>query len=158
MFSALNPGSRIHIIDKSNGLKYKIGEIVGTTRPRVDYVQPPLISLKVKIDNNTVDYPDVVSTASVATYNGGSVVIAETEDIIQNEIRSIISCNEQTISNIDSLRQQIKDGKEILKRLNPQFAKDEERDDRINALDDKVTGMQSTLDKILTQISNITTK
>lgn len=158
MFSALNPGSRIHIIDKSNGLKYKIGEIVGTTRPRIDYVQSPLISLKVKIDNNTVDYPDVVSTASVATYNGGSVVIAETEDIIQNEIRSIISCNEQTISNIDSLRQQIKDGKEILKRINPQFAKDEERDDRINALDDKVTGMQSTLDKILTQISNITTK
>lgn len=33
MFSALNQGSLVYILDKTDGVKFKIGEIVGTTVP-----------------------------------------------------------------------------------------------------------------------------
>ena len=31
MFSALNQGSRVYILNKANGIDFKIGEVVGTT-------------------------------------------------------------------------------------------------------------------------------
>ena len=33
MFSGLNQGSRVYILNKTNGIEFKIGEIVGTTTP-----------------------------------------------------------------------------------------------------------------------------
>ena len=49
---------------------------------------------------------------------------------------------------------EIADCENIMRELNPQFAKDKERDDRINGLDSKVTSMEGKLDKILNALTN----
>jgi hypothetical protein len=36
----------------------------------------------------------------------------------------------------------------ILKQINPQFAKDKERDDRLQSLENRFDGVESKLDKI----------
>ena len=36
MFSALNQGSRVYILNKANEIDFKIGEVVGTTTPVED--------------------------------------------------------------------------------------------------------------------------
>lgn len=41
----------------------------------------------------------------------------------------------------------------ILKDLNPQFAKDKERDDRLNNLENKFEGVEQKLDKILNLVT-----
>ena len=61
MFSALNQGSIIYILDKTERPKFKVGEIISISQPKVDYnstgqfgqYQATTVDIKVNIDGNT---------------------------------------------------------------------------------------------------------
>lgn len=159
MFSALSQGSLIHILDKTDGLKYKTGEIVGITQPSYGgafgtSAFSPTITLKVKIDGNVKDYPEIPASHSTMSYNNGNVIISENAQGIQNEVESFYKHCKQILSNREYYEKSVVDCEVIMKEINPQFAQDKERDDRINALDGKVTSIESKLDKILNAVAN----
>ena len=58
MFSALNQGSHVYILDKTNEIDFKVGEVVGTTTPMfaTDGSNMMVINLKVKV-NDTIMFP-----------------------------------------------------------------------------------------------------
>lgn len=163
MFSALNQGSLIHILERTDGLKYKVGEVIGVTQPNYagsifstpSYTNPnALITIKVKVDGEVREYPEVVPTQTTMSYNNGNAFISETVQGIQTEVENIHKRNKQILSNINHYEKEVNDCENIMKEISPQFAKDKERDDRINNLDSKVTNIEGKLDKILIAISN----
>lgn len=151
MFSALNQGSSIYLLDKTSNPKYKVGEIIGISSPKVNYNfgQPQnTVDLKVKVDDTTQDFNSIPSINSIVTYNNGKLIISETKQGIQNEVESLLSNSKHIVDNIDIYKQNIIDCENILKQLNPQFAKDKERDDRLSNLEDRFGSVESKLDKI----------
>lgn len=161
MFSAISQGSLVHIVDKTDGLKYKTGEVVGVQNNGYNpsnfgtpnFVPGGTLTLKVKIDGNVVDYPEVPVNGSVVSYNNGSTCICESKERAISQIEGILQETKQILANHTKHEQLVKDCEDVLKDLNPIFAKDKERDDRINGLDSKVTSMESKLDKILNVLS-----
>ena len=164
MFSGLTQGSLIYILDKAKGLKYNVGEVVGITQPKFGTTNfnpthpntQTFVDIKLKIDNVVNDFNSIPSTNSLVTYNNGSLVLSETKQGLQNEVESIIQTRKQALDNVEQYKQDIVDGENILKELNPQFAKDKARDDQISTLNDKVTNMEDTLNKIVTMLSSST--
>ena len=162
MFSALSQGSPIYIIDKTDGLKYKTGEVVsviqgnafGGTFGTTAFAPNGTITLKVKVDNNVIDYPEVPINGSVMTYNNGATIICETKQGLISELENILQQTKQILAERPKCEQIVSDCESLLKEINPVFAKDKERDDRINSLDTKVTSMEGKLDKILNVLSN----
>lgn len=162
MFSALSQGSPIYIIDKTDGLKYKTGEVVsviqgnafGGTFGTTSFVPNGTITLKVKVDNNVIDYPEVPINGSVMTYNNGATIICETKQRLISELENTLQQTKQILAERPKYEQIVSDCESLLKEINPVFAKDKERDDRINSLDTKVTSMEGKLDKILNVLSN----
>lgn len=162
MFSALSQGSLIHILDKTDGIKYKTGEVIGVTQPNSygsgygasSFLNPGNITIKAKVDGEVKEYPEVPATQNIISYNGGTVIISETQAALQSEIENTRQIAKQHISNVPIYEKTIKDCEDVLKIISPQFAKDKERDDRIDGLDTKVTSMESKLDKILNVLSN----
>ena len=59
----------------------------------------------------------------------------------------------QILAERSKYEQIVNDCESLLKEINPIFAKDKERDDRINSLDTKVSSMEGKLDKILNVLS-----
>ena len=162
MFSALSQGSPIYIIDKTDGLKYKTGEVVsviqgntfGGTFGTTSFAPNGIVTLKVKVDNNVIDYPEVPINGSVMTYNNGATIICETKQGLISELENILQQTKQILAERPKYEQIASDCESLLKEINPVFAKDKERDDRINSLDTKVTSMEGKLDKILNVLSN----
>lgn len=158
MLSALNQGSIIYILDKSNRPKLKYGEIVSISSPQqnFNYGQPnynqTTIDLKVNIDGSTYEYNQIPSSLSLVSYNNGKLIISETKQGLQHEIESLLQNSKQIVENIDTYRQNIIDCENILKDLNPQFAKDKERDERLNSLEERFGGVETKIDKLLTLI------
>lgn len=155
MISALNQGSLIYILDKTDGYKLKVGEIIGISSPNqlYNYGQPTYqatIDLKVKIDGTTYEYNSIPSNLSIVTYNNGKITLSETKQGLQQEIEALLQNSKQIIENIDTYKQNIIDCENILKELNPQFAKDKERDDRLNSLEERFGGVENKIDKLLT--------
>lgn len=149
MFSALTQGSLVYILDKTSEPKYKVGEIIGVSSPKLNYgFNQTQVDLKVKIDDVIQDFNSIPSINSIVTYNNGKIVISETKQGIQNEVEGILQNSRQIIENIDFYKKNIDECESILKQLNPQFAKDMERDDRLSNLESKFGSFESKLDEI----------
>ena len=147
MFSALSQGSSIYLLDKTSSPKFLIGEIVGVTQPKFNFNQAT-VDLKVKVEDSVQEFNNLPSINSVVTYNNGKLLISETKQGIQNEVETILTNSKNVIDNINQYKENIRDCEEILKQLNPQFAKDKERDDRLLNLENRFDGVESKLDKI----------
>lgn len=147
MFSALSQGSNIYLLDKTSSPKFLVGEIVGVTQPKFNY-NSATVDLKVKIEDSIQEFNNLPSINSVVTYNNGKLLISETKQEIQNEVENILTSSKNILNNIDTYKQNVEDCENILKQINPQFAKDKERDDRLQNLENRFDGVESKLDKI----------
>lgn len=155
MFSALSQGSPVYILDKTSSPEYKIGEVLGVSYPKMNpYNIGPqnTVDLKVKIEGQTQEFNSIPSINSVVSYNNGKIIISESKQGIQNEVESILQNSRQIVDNIDSYKKNITDCEAILKKLNPQFAIDKERDERLSNLETRFDGVESKLDKIFNLI------
>lgn len=155
MFSALSQGSPIYILDKTSSPEYKVGEVVGVSYPKVNPygINPQnTVDLKIKIEGSIQEFNSIPSINSFVTYNNGKFIISETKQGIQNEVEGILQNSKQILDNIDTYKQNIIDCEDILKQLNPQFAIDKERDERLSNLENRFDGVESKLDKIFNLI------
>ena len=151
MFSALSQGSPVYILDKTSTPTYKVGEVIGVSFPKIN-PYGNTIDLKIKIEGQTQEFNSIPSVNNIVSYNNGKVVISETKQGIQNEVEGILQNSKQIIENIEVYKQNIVDCENILKQLNPQFALDKERDERLTNLESRFDGVESKLDKIFNLI------
>ena len=156
MFSALNQGSLVYILDKTDKLKYSIGEVVGTTIPQfsTDGTNQMVMNIKVKVGDVITDFNNIPSNSSIVTYKGGKTIIAETKQQIQAEVESILHKANYTLEHIEDIKAEAEQAESILKSIDTNYAKDKARDEEIASLKDKVSGVESKLDKILDIVSN----
>lgn len=156
MFSALNQGSLVYILDKTDKLKYNIGEVVGTTIPQfsTDGTNQMVMNIKVKVCDVITDFNNIPSNSSIVTYKGGKTIIAETKQQIQAEVESILHKANYTLEHIEDIKDEAEQAESILKSIDTNYAKDKARDEEIASLKDKVSGVESKLDKILDIVSN----
>ena len=151
MFSALSQGSPIYLLDKTSTPEFKLGEVIGVSYPKVNPYNVGVqntVDLKVKIDGEVQEFNSIPSINSVVSYNGGKIIISESKQGIQTEVENILQNSKQVLNNIDTYKQNIENCEEILKQLNPQFAIDKERDERLTSLENRFDGFESKLDKI----------
>lgn len=159
MFSALNQGSLIYILDKTDGIKLKIGTITSISAPRTNYnptlnqINQQVVDIKCQVDGINQEYNSIPSTYSLVSYNNGKLIISETKQSLTYEVETSLQAAQQVIDNIDTYKQNVVDCENILKELNPQFAKDQERDTRLNSLEEKFENVENKLDKVLTLIT-----
>lgn len=152
MFSSLTQGSIVYILDKQDRPKLKCGEVVGVSALKFQ-ANGSTVDLKINSEGVIQDYGNIPSNSSIVSYNNGKVTISETKQGLQNEVESTLQNSKNIVNNIEMYKQNIIDYEEILKQLNPQFAKDKERDTRLNNLELKFEGVEDKIDKILNIIS-----
>lgn len=157
MFSALKQGSSVFIIDRTKGIDYKVGQVINYTEPKSEYNYNQSFSVNnqtymditVKTDNGTYEFKKIPTNISKVNYDNGNVILSETKENLIIDVENIKTNSEQILNNIDIYKDNVDKCKEILKQLNPRFAKDEERDSRIGNLEDKVGSIDIKLDKLM---------
>lgn len=149
MFSALNQGSLIYILDKTEKPKLKIGIIVAISQPKVSYniQNQQVIDIKCQVDGATYDYNGIPSSSSIVSYNNGKITLSETKQGLQTEVESLLQNSKQIVDNIQQYKQNIIECEGILKELSPQFAKDKARDERLDNLESKIDQLINLINK-----------
>ncbi|MCQ2971694.1 MAG: hypothetical protein MJ209_00110 [archaeon] len=162
MLSAIHQGSLVYIIDKTKGIKFKIGEVVNKTEPKLDFQSSMNLNpigyfdLNVKTDSDNYEFKRVSGDAVTVNYNQGNVIISETKEALVPIIETILHNSKQATDEdyIKLNKQNIEDCDIILKQLNPIYAKEQERDGEIQDLKAKVAGIDDKLDKLFNLINN----
>ena len=158
MFSALRQGALLYILEKGEKPSFKIGTIESVTQPRPKYngynptvpfgaAVETIVDITVKVDNDKKDYIGVPSNASVHGY--GNIVISESREAMVSEVNSMLQTSKQIIESVDYHKKVIESCEEMLKQLDPDYAKQQERDSAIDSLKSEVGSLKNDMTKIL---------
>ena len=157
MFSSMRPGSTLYILDKSEEPTVKSGYVENVTQPRPMYKtynpavsfgtnMQTVVDIKVKINNETKDIIGVPSNETIHAY--GDYVVSETREAMISEVDAMLQNSKNIIESIDKHKAMIVACENILKNLNPIYAKEKERDTAIEDLTNQVNDMQSVLNRL----------
>ena len=162
MFSTLRQNSPIYVLDKKDSpvLKKGIIETVSPQRSRTGsfYGQPMdmIVDIRVNIDGTSQEFKNIPANLSIA--NDGNIVISETKEAMSTEVDSMLSISKQILESVDYHKDVIKKCEQILKDLNPQFAKDKFQEEKINSLESRIGGVENTLGDIKDMLSKVLDK
>lgn len=165
MFSTLRKGAIIYILDRANEPEVKVGYIDNVTLPRPMYPTfNPAVSLgtnmqrvvdiTVRIGEEKKEF-SVPSDLSIHTY--GNYTISESKEAMISEVDSLLQNSKDVLNSVDKHKKAVDAYENILKTLNPVYAKEQERDSTIDKLTQQVNGMQSTLSRLESLLLNNST-
>lgn len=157
MFSALRQGSPLYILEKGETPSIKIGQVESVTqaRPKYNTYNPSLgigpnmetiVDITVKIGGDKKEYVGVPSNLSIHGY--GDVVLSESRDAMISEVDGMLQTSKSIIESIDYHRKMINSCEEMLKQLNPAYAKEQERDGAIDNLKNEVETLRREISRM----------
>lgn len=164
MFSALRQGTTVYILDKTEEPKVKVGYVESVTQPRPMYkTYDPTVSfgtnmqtvvdLQVKLGNDKKDFIGLPSTSTIHAF--GDYVVSETREAMISEVDSMLQRSKDILDSVDNHKKIISSCENILKDLNPVYAKEQERDNAIEELTNKVNTMSTEFTSIKDSLSTI---
>lgn len=153
MFSALRQGSIIYILEKGDKPVLKIGQVTSVSQPAYNnyLMNGSTVNIAAKVGDSNMDFQNVSGALSVTSQN--NVIIAETKELMSNEVDSMLQNSKNIVDSIPYHNNVISSCEEILKELNPRFAKEKERDEDISNLKDKIGGLENKMDKLISILS-----
>lgn len=151
MFSGLRQGNIVYILDKTDGLILKKGQVVSNSATNLPYNLTPnsLITLTIDIEGETKEFNNIPAMQSSINYNNGKLIIIDNQELASTEVENIVKSGKDILDNREYYEKLVKDGEEVLKKLNPQFARDKARDEEIAELKEQVGGMETKLNTII---------
>lgn len=150
MFSSLHQGSTIYILEKSSTPTLKVGQILNVSQPLYNNFNTA-IDLNVKVGDETLSFKSVPGTLQVVNYN--DAIITETRELMVSELETMLQNSRAIIESMDSHNSIINSCEQILRQLNPKYAKQQELDEDIHNLKSKISGIEEKMDTILTLLN-----
>ena len=156
MFSTLRKGASIYILDRSARPEVKVGSIDNVTMPRPMYPtynpavsvgtnMQTVVDITVRVGDEKKEF-SVPSNLSIHTY--GDYTLSENKEAMISEVDSLLQQSKDIIDSVDKHKAAITAYEDILKTLNPVYAREQERESRIDSLSQQVGDMQSTLKRL----------
>jgi hypothetical protein len=162
MFQGLRQNSLFYILDKNN-LTLQIGEVVSISNPMPKYgqatyptqpfAQPDMcVDVKVKVGDTINEYKQLASNLSVA--NAGNLIVSDSKDAMSAEVDAMIRNSRSVLDSIPYHEKVMQACDSMLRDLNPQFAKEKQQEEKIDALEGKMIGIESTLSQMMGLLSD----
>ena len=163
MFSNVRQGVPIYLLDKvgQNGPILKIGQVEQVSQPQPKYqtftpgvniglpnMSEMVVNLQVKFDDGSREFKQVPANLSLADFNNGTVISDNRAEII-SEVEVMAQNSKQIIASVPYHQKVVQAGDLMLKQLNPNFAKEAERDSAMASLNSKVDSLTDNVNTLV---------
>ncbi len=154
-FKDLKSGYPIYLLDRT-ALKYEQGKVMAVSAPHTD-MQPGnfgkmLVDVTIQTKDgkqNTYSVSDTEQTAYA-----GSLLITSNKECVVNEVRAINAQAEETLAKVAEMKKIVEGCKTLLAELDTTFKDKQETEKRFQKIDERFSGMEDKMDRILSAINN----
>lgn len=164
MFNALRQGNLFYILSKGDKPTVKIGQVESVSNPVPKYptftpgtpytAQPEmLVDIKVKCDNDVMDFQKLPVNGEIFSYP--NAVVSDKKEAIISEVEAMRQTSLQVIDSVPFHESVAECCDNILKELNPQFAKEKQQEEKINALEGQVKDVKEDIGEIKSLLLSI---
>lgn len=153
----------LYILRKGEKPELRIGTVTAITDPVPKFGQTPIygqqmvttVDISVKVNDASLKFEKLDSGAAIMTYPTENTVVASSREAMSGEVEAMIRNSRQIIDSIPYHRSVLESCDEMLRELNPQFAKEKEQEEKLGALEGKVTSMETTLTDIRNMLTSV---
>ncbi len=169
MFQGMREGSLFYTLTKSReGMSLQIGQVVKMSNPypkpfnnqNVPQVYPSafpttemVVDVEVKVGDIITPYKQLPANDNLCTYENGRVVVTDSRDVIGSQVEGEVLKSRQVLDDRPYHEANVATGEEIMRSLNPQFAKEKQRDEEMDNLRGRIGGIENTLNRIVGLLS-----
>lgn len=160
MFQGLRENAPIYILDKTNEIpKLSVGYVekrsdvysrYGTpTMPMMSQPMDGVVDFSVRIGNEVVDLKKLPAAQSICSPDGHpQIVISDNREAILAEVEGIERTSQAIVDGYDINVSIVAACADMKRVLNPQLAKEQQRDEEINDLKDKIGSIEGSIGRI----------
>lgn len=132
-----------HVIKKSDPLT-----AAGT--PAVNFGLPmeTFVNVEAQWNEEVYKFDMLASNDSTRYYQAENTMISTSRDAIIQEYESMCRTSEQVLETVPYNQSVLDSREDIMCQLNPQLAKEKEQEKKIGELENKISGMEGTLNNI----------
>ena len=151
-----------YILEKGEELRLKRGQVVSVSNPQPKYgsqfsvpafgQSEMTVDVRVKVDEETMDFKQLNANASIA--NSGNVVVSDSKDAMSAEVEGLLRTSRQILDSVPFHEKMLVSCDTILRELNPNFKKEKEQEEKIGALEEKMVGIEGTLNDMMSMLSS----
>ena len=162
MFQGVRQNGLFYILEKGDDLKLRVGQVVSVSNPQPKYgqfgapnfgSQPEMtVDVRVKVDEETMDFKQLNANASIA--NSGNVVVSDSKDAMSAEVEGLLRTSKAILESVPYHEKMLVACDNVLRDLNPSFKKEKEQEEKIGALEEKMVGIEGTLNDMMSMLSN----
>lgn len=157
MFSGLPTGTALYVLDKSEEPKVVTGYIERVSAPHPMYQKynpavsfganlQTVVDIVLRIGNERKEFIGIPSTANIHAY--GDYIISESRDDMIREVTTMMQNSKSIIENVEQHKSNITACENILKELNPVYAKESARDETIEDMNNRMNRMEDILARL----------
>lgn len=168
MFKNLRQGQSIYILHKEDKMFYEVAIIssVENLRPKVPGMTPyvpqeMVVDIKAKIGSDNINILSVPADLLVTDYkpnNGEKLVLACDLNSFNTEINSMLQNSQAVLASVDKHKSIVDACELMLTQLNPQFAKEKERDEEMTGMKQEISSLRETNEKLMAMMQNFLDK
>jgi hypothetical protein len=150
-----------YILEKGDEMNLKIGQVVSVSNPQPKYnqfgapnygAQPEMVvDVKVKVGEEVMEFKQLSANMNIA--NSGNVVVSDSKEAMSAEVEGLMRNSRQIIESIPYHEKVIVSCDAMLRELNPAFAKEKEQEEKIGMLEEKMSGIEGTLNQMMGLLS-----
>lgn len=160
MFQGLRDNGTIFILDKTNivpklsvGIIEKMSDVYsryGTpTMPMMSQPMDGVIDFTLRIGNDTAELKKIPANQSVCSPEGQpNIVVSDNREAILAEVSNIKRQRQEVVDAYEPSVKALAACEEMELILNPQLAKEQQRDEEITNLKDKIGGIEDSIGRI----------
>ena len=163
MFQGLRQGGMFYILEKSDDISLKIGQVISVSNPQPRYnqfgntpsfgTQPEMVvDVKVKVGEETMEFKQLNANMNIA--NSGNVVVSDSKEAMSAEVEGLMRNSRQIIESVPYHEKMVVSCDAMLRELNPAFAKEKEQEEKMSMLEGEVTGIKETLGEMMNMLSS----
>lgn len=160
MFQGLRENGAIYILDKTNivpklsvGIIEKMSDVYsryGTpTMPMISQPMDGVIDFTLRIGSENAELKKIPANQSVCSPEGQpNIIVSDNREAILAEVANIKRQRQEVVDAYEPSVEALSACEEMELILNPQLAKEQQRDEEISNLKDKIGGIEDSIGKI----------
>lgn len=161
MFQGMRKNSPLFILEKGENPTMKVGYVEGVSNPTPKNNSfnkvPPIfgqavemfVDVKVRI-GDTIHTMEGLPAAKTFTTpeDNPNVFVTDSREVMLSEVDNMMQASKSVLDSVNYHSSIVESCEGILRELNPQMAKEQERDKEIGDLRDRIGGIESSLGSI----------
>lgn len=165
MFSGLRDGSLLYILRKGNKDVAPVLRIAHVTKhsdpltaagtAAVSYGLPmeTFVNIEAQWNDEFYKFDMLKSNDTTREYPAENTIISTSREVVIQEYENMCRTSEQVLETMPYHKSVLDAREEIMCQLNPQLAKEKEQEKKIGELENKISGMEGTLNNIHEMLS-----